>query len=277
MCSYIKDLYTFAAVDLRVEEILTTEIKTLCEAIDDEIERDDVFVNKDSVILPVSKRQMSRDEYMRKKERSIESRDAIKHFDNGRAVDIRSRYPLRALPVEYTTASEKINNIAAPKTVADKIGAMECLRKGMSKDQAPMFVNMQRSAKVQIGAHVIKILNTCLRCPVPDVQVERQYEIYYHARTNEAQLSIDKDRKRAIETQRLKDEKMCPLTITRMPWELIAGDETRATYNTRLRLRLLDALFYCTKMEKAVARERKHKFSREYFSNKYPHCIQVIQ
>jgi hypothetical protein len=143
---------------------------------------------------------------------------------------------------------------------------MECLRKGMSKDQAPMFVNMQRSAKVQIGAHVIKILNTCLRCPVPDVHVERQYEIYYHARTNEAQLSIEKDRKRAIETQRLKDEKMCPLTITRMPWELIAGDETRAAYNTRLRLRLLDALFYCTKMEKAVARERKHKFTREYFS-----------
>jgi DNA polymerase elongation subunit (family B) len=146
MCSYIKDLYTFAAVDLRVEEILTTEIKTLCEAIDDEIERDDVYVNKDAVILPVSKRQMSRDEYMRNKERSIESRDAIKHFDSGRAVDIRSRYPLHALPVEYTTASEKINNIATPKTVADKIGAMECLRKGMSKDQAPMFVNMQRSA-----------------------------------------------------------------------------------------------------------------------------------
>jgi hypothetical protein len=67
MCSYNKDLYTFAVVDLRVEEILITQLKTLYEAINDEIERDDVYVNKDAVILPVSKRQMSRMDYNSRK------------------------------------------------------------------------------------------------------------------------------------------------------------------------------------------------------------------
>jgi hypothetical protein len=266
MCSYIKDLYTFAVVDLRVEEILTSQLKTLYEAIDDEIERDDIYVNKDAVILPVSKRQMLQVEYDSRKLRSIEARAAIKCFDSEKAPDIRKRHPPRALPSHFTTSSEKINNIETPTTSTDRLGAIECLRRGITKDQAPMFLNVQRSADVQIGTHVMKILTTCLRCPVTDAMVERQFEMRAYDRTDHAQSTVDKRKRGTKESRRLKEIAMHPLTITRMPWELIAGDESRAQYDTRQRLRLLDTLFYCDRIAKAVARERKCQFTKEYFT-----------
>jgi hypothetical protein len=210
---------------------------------------------------------MAREEYESKKIKSLEARKALELFKrNNEENNIRSNHPPRSLPVEHLISTEKINNIESPQTMPTRLAVIDCLMKGISKEQAPMFISVKRRADVQVGAHVLKIINTCLRCPVIDANLERKFEAYYHNRTERAQENVDKKRREQVETNKKKAEKMCPLKITRMPWDLITSDETCAKYDTRKMLLLQEALYYCHKIEKIVSRERHSKFKKELFT-----------
>lgn len=166
---------------------------------------------------------------------------------------------------QFIVSMEKVNDIENPKSLADRLAVLECERKGIPRENADMFVAVKRRAQVQVGAHLVKIIDSLLSGPASDPEIERQFEKTYFARSEKDQLSVDKRRFLAREKKIASLKEMSPLSVTRVPLDLTADDSYRARLSSYERLLLQEAKYFCEKMEKVVTRERNCGFKNLHF------------
>lgn len=169
-----KDIFSLASVSLRAEEIINARIKTICDKTNRPLELADVVYDAERCFVIVLGEEMAVDVFERRRQDSIDARAEMVLFEKeNREKLIRDEFCAEELIHDADmTSSEKVNNIETPRSVADRVAVMNCLRKGVAPESANMFVDIKRRASVQVGAHLIRIYKTCLRGVVIDADVE---------------------------------------------------------------------------------------------------------